>query len=389
MEIVFVSDTFHHHQKGVADTLYDLTNGSYCFITTLSMREERKKMGFVNDYPSYVLDASSRTYNIWSKAKKIIDDADTVVLGSAPYELLSNRLKAGKLTFRYSERLWKQYKHYLKTPFYMFDNFKTRNCRLLCASAFAAHDYNTIGAFKGRCYKWGYFPEVNGDLESFNLCKNIKSRTQVRLMWCSRFLNLKHPELPIFLAKILKEKGYSFSIDMYGSGQYLEKTQNLVESLGVDDVIFLKGNVPNNQIIGSMRTADVFLFTSDRGEGWGVVTNEAMANGCAIVASDKIGSVPYLVQDKKNGCTFHSSSRLCGFNTFGVNVDMSALNSLTEKVEWLINNPKERMRISIEAQKTIREVWSPVVAAKNLLTLIDDIKQGRDTSIKYGPCSKA
>lgn len=389
IKIVFVSDSFHHHQKGVADVLYELTGGSYCFITTLPLREERKKMGFVDNYPSYVFDASSRTYEIWSKAKKIIDDADTVVLGSAPYELLSNRLKAGKLTFRYSERLWKQYKHYLKIPVYMIDNFKTRNCKLLCASAFAAHDYNTMGAFKGRCYKWGYFPEIKESLETIKTSVYFEPRIGVRLMWCSRFLNWKHPELPIFLAKRLKEKGYSFSIDMYGSGQYLKKAQNLVQSLEVDDVICFKGNAPNDQIIESMRAADIFLFTSDRGEGWGVVANEAMANGCAIVASDEIGSVPYLVEDKKNGCTFHSSSRLYGFKSWGDRVDRQSLNSLTEKVEWLINNPKERSQISLEAQKTIREVWNPVAAAKNLMTLIDDIKQGRDTSIKYGPCSKA
>ena len=42
-----------------------------------------------------------------------------------------------------------------------------------------------------------------------------------------------------------------------------------------------------------------------------------------------------------------------------------------------------------KAIKTMQETWNPRVAAENLLTLIEDIKQGRDTSIKYGPCSKA
>ena len=160
MRIVFVSDTFHHHQKGVADALYALTGKSYRFITTSTLREERRKMGFSIECPEYVLDASNLTSEGWIKAQLLIDDAEVVVLGSAPYSLLSNRLKERKLTFRYSERLWKQYKHYLKTPFYVLDNLKTRGCYLLCASAFASNDYNSMGAFKGRCYKWGYFPEV-------------------------------------------------------------------------------------------------------------------------------------------------------------------------------------------------------------------------------------
>lgn len=408
-KIVFVSDAFHLHQKGVADALFEMTEGSYSFIATQPLREERKKMGFGNDYPAYVLDASSKDADVWARAQQIIDEAEVVVLGSAPYELLRDRLKEGKLTFRYSERLWKQYKHYLKTPFYMMDNNKTKGCRLLCASAFAAHDYNKMGAFKDVCYKWGYFTEVSFDPSTgsgqaklrshgdrFEVIEDLPTDSSafsnsrpVRMMWCSRYLDWKHPELPVFLADRLKAKGYGFLISMYGSGQYYEKAVDLVRRLNLSDVITFTGNVPNGIIHKTMRKTDIFLFTSDRGEGWGAVANEAMSEGCVLVASDEIGSVPYLVNDKENGCTFKSSSRCKGFGRFGVSVDQKSLDSLVEKVEWLINNPSERKRLSVNAIKTMQKTWNPRVAAKNLLTLIKDIKQGRDTSIEYGPCSKA
>lgn len=387
MKVVFVSDSFHIHQRGVADALFDECNGSYCFITTKPIREERLRMGFGNEYPSYVFDASSRTLDVWKKAQQIIDEAETVVLGSAPYELLRNRLKAGKLTFRYSERLWKQYKHYLKTPFYMLDNRKTRGSYMLCSSAFAASDYNKMGAFRDVCYKWGYFTMVDKVISLD--CSNHSNSRLIRMMWCSRYLDWKHPELPIYLADRLKAKGYSFHISMYGSGQYYEKATELVRKLNLNDVMSFIGNVPNDIIHQAMRESDLFLFTSDRGEGWGAVANEAMSEGCVLVASDEIGSVPYLVKDKENGCTFKSSTRFKGFGRLGVSVDHKSLDSLVEKVEWLINNPSERRRLSQNAIKTIQETWSPKIAAKNLLTLIEEIKQGLDTSIKYGPCSKA
>ena len=38
---------------------------------------------------------------------------------------------------------------------------------------------------------------------------------------------------------------------------------------------------------------------------------------------------------------------------------------------------------------TMRDVWSPRKAAEALLKLIDDLKNGRETSIVTGPCSKA
>lgn len=389
MKIVFVSDAFHLHQKGVADALYQLTNKSYCFITTMPLREERKKMGFDNKYPSYVLDASSKDVNVLNKAQYIIDEADVVVLGSAPYTLLRNRLSKGKLTFRYSERILKAYKHYLKIPVYIFDNVRTRGCYLLCSSAFASHDYNLLGGFKNKCYKWGYFTEVENNINAKIISSEQQNLSKINLMWCSRFMKLKHSELPILLIKNLRDRGYDVHLDMYGEGTYKADAMDYVKMLGLNENISFIGNVSNDVLMAAMRTHEIFLFTSDRNEGWGAVANESMSNGCVLVASDHIGSVPYLVKDKENGCTFKSSSRCKGFGRFGVSVDHKSLDSLVDKVEWLINNPSERKRLSENAIKTMQETWNPRVAARNLLTLIEDIKQGRDTSIEYGPCSKA
>ena len=342
-------------------------------------------MGFISQYPDYVVDASSGIKETEIIAQKMIDEAEVVVLGSAPFSLLRTRLLLKKLTFRYSEHLWKQYKHYLKTPIYIMDNLRTRESRMLCASAFASQDYNAMGAFIGRCYKWGYFPEIKSSIR----INTQRYNTPVHLMWCSRFLNWKHPELPIFMAKRLKDKGCAFILDMYGSGRYLVKSKKLVDKLDVGDIVKFHGNMANEEILEGMRRSDIFLFTSDKGEGWGVVANESMSCGCVLVASDSIGSVPFLVKDSENGCIFNGPSRRYGFNRFGGLVDRKSLISLTEKVEWLLNNPQERFRISRDAIRTIEEFWNPRVAAKNLLLLIDDIQNGRETSISVGPCSRA
>ena len=46
---------------------------------------------------------------------------------------------------------------------------------------------------------------------------------------------------------------------------------------------------------GYMESSHIFLlFTSDRNEG--AALNESMNSGCAVVASDAIGSVPYLMR---------------------------------------------------------------------------------------------
>ena len=107
MKIVFVSNFFNHHQKPVADAMFALLGDGYHFIETKPITEERLKMGWGKDEkPPYV----KQTYMSEEdsrESRRIIDDADVVILGSAPYELLLPRLKQKKLTFKCSERKYK------------------------------------------------------------------------------------------------------------------------------------------------------------------------------------------------------------------------------------------------------------------------------------------
>lgn len=194
----------------------------------------------------------------------------------------------------------------------------------------------------------------------------------------------KHPELPILMAERLKKKGYKFRLDMYGSGECEEASKKIAESLKLMDVVKFHGAVPNDKVHEAMRISEIFLFTSDRYEGWGAVANESLSEGCVLVASDAIGSSPYLINEGVNGFMFHSSNASCSFD----NPDELALDSLCEKVEWLLEHPTERKQMRQNAQRVMQEVWSPVNAAKSLLQLIDDLKNEKDSYVLDGPCCK-
>lgn len=160
---------------------------------------------------------------------------------------------------------------------------------------------------------------------------------------------------------------------MYGSGPEHDRIKALISSLGLQDCVFLKGNLPNDEILQEMKQHDIFLFTSDRHEGWGAVLNESMSNGCAVIASDKIGSVPFLIEDGVNGLIFKDQS----------------VDDLTLKLEYLINNPDKCTELGNRAISTMCNIWSPGNAARNLLKLIDGIKSGNPQIIDSGPCSPA
>ena len=264
-------------------------------------------------------------------------------------------------------------RYYHRKPFYK-----------LCSSAFVAKDDVKLGAYKGRHYKWGYFTGVDCGFD-VEASTDVSTSNITPLMWCSRFLSWKHPELAVKMADRLKKDGYRFVLDFYGSGEVEQKTRDMVDKLGLNDVVRFHGAIPNEQVLREMGRHKIFLFTSDRFEGWGAVANEAMSRGCALVGSDAIGSVPYLVKDGENGLMFQSAATNSSFD----NVDESALNDLTEKVMWLLDNKPKLNEIRKNAVLTMQKTWSPENAARSLLQLINDLQNGKDSSIMEGPCSKA
>lgn len=399
MTIVFFSNFINHHQKPVADELYRITGGNYTFVEVNPMYDWLKKGGYsdFSHFP-YVLRAWESEENR-KKAEELAISSDVALFGGhevIDYAILRSR-STNKISFVVGERWLKKgwinlfSPRLLKFQWYYHTLFHEKPFYRLCSSAFAANDEYKMFSFKDRCYKWGYFTRVDTPIsqQEVKVTQDFSSSDVVPIMWCSRFLKWKHPELPILMAEKLKRKGYRFSLDMYGSGILYDRAITLANKYAVDNIVRFCGNIPNDEILAAMRNHDIFLFTSDQNEGWGAVANEAMSNGCVLVGSDAIGSTQYLVNDKVNGLLFKSANKRSGFTKLTIKVDSIALDSLTEKVEWLLNHPLERKQIAIAAYNNMKNVWSPKNAANNLISLIENLQKGRDTLIEVGPCSKA
>lgn len=378
MKIVFFSNYLNHHQIPLAEALNSIDGIDYTFVATTGIPNFRKKLGYQEYNKSYQLDVTISAENK-KQALQLALCADVAIfLTTGMNEYIIPRLRTGKLTFEYSERwLKKNYKLNLfsknlwKHQLMYYRYGRSANLYMLCASAYAANDYYMLQSYKNRCYKWGYFPEVKQiDIEHI---VESKRNAKVRLMWCARFIRWKHPELAINLAKRLMQEGTDFELNMYGNGPLLEEIKQQIVDLGLQDYVHAKGNAPNEEIIKAMQQHHIFLFTSDQNEGWGAVANEAMSNGCTIVGSDKIGSVPYLIQDGINGLIFKSKD----------------IDSLYSQVQKLLANKKQCEQYAVEAYKTIKGMWSPYNAAIRLVNLIEAFQQGNKTPYLEGPCSIA
>lgn len=373
MKITYYSVTLNHHQVHIADEFYRLLNDDFVFVETECIDDAK---GDSTDYSKRkYLVQSWKDKQSFNYAMSLAQSSDVCIFGG--YKSLifqKERLKRNLLSFEMSERWLKRgwlsllsyrllsYQWYYHTSWYNKQLYK------LCCSGYTAKDQRQMHSFKGRCYKWGYFTKTVLD---FNVNRAKARGEKIKIMWCARFLKLKHPELVVHLAKELKNRDYAFEINMYGDGPEFINTKNLAEELNVNDVLHIMGSRPHNDILSAMLEHDIFLFTSDRNEGWGVVANECMLSGCVLVISDEIGCTPFLINDGDNGFVFRSCD----------------LQSLCSKVNWILDHKEEINRISINATKTIQEVWSPQRAVNNFLLLSRSLLSNTPSTILEGPCS--
>ena len=153
-----------------------------------------------------------------------------------------------------------------------------------------------------------------------------------------------------------------------------DELENMTASLGLRDrvqIITRDGGVTPEEIRSEMERSQIFLFTSDRGEGWGVVLNEAMNSACAVVAGEKIGAVPYLIKNNENGLIFRDRN----------------LDDLTQKVKTLLQNPTRIPELGRSAYESMLTLWNPRVAAPRFVKLSEALKN--NDLFPEGPCSIA
>lgn len=378
MKISFYSNFFTHHQLPFCQEMYKKYGNDFKFVSTEKINSERLSLGYKdmdNDY-TFVLKAYESKEK-HEEAMKLALDSDVVIMGSTPTdEYAKERLKQDKLTFRYYARI------FYKGIFSIFDfknlkkvyerHFKykhNKNMYLLCASSYGPNDFNKIGMYINKCFKWGYFPETK-NYEINDLLKK-KGNKKINIIWVGRFIKEKHPEIAIKLARKLKKDGIKFNLQMIGNGNLLRKTEKQIKKYNLNNEVKLIGAVKSDKVRDYMEKANIFICTSDKTERWGVVLNEAMNSGCVTIAYKKIGGVPFLINNNVNGFSYLS---------------FKELYNLTVKV---ISDKNLREKISINAYKSISEIWTAKNAVKNFEILLNSILNKEENPVEEGPASNA
>jgi len=122
-----------------------------------------------------------------------------------------------------------------------------------------------------------------------------------------------------------------YTLHIYGIGPLKSYLQNLIAKLGMEDKIFLKGQV--NRVVDKIADAEIFVLCSNF-EGMPNALIEAMAMGLACISTVfPSGAAEFLIKNKENGLL----------------IPVGGQKELEESLELLINDKSLRTKIGNKA----------------------------------------
>ena len=131
----------------------------------------------------------------------------------------------------------------------------------------------------------------------------------------------------------------------------LESLERL--AFGREDIIRLHSQVSIDDVRRLMRENDVYVLSSNASEGWGAVTNEALEEGMHVLGTYEAGSSATILNEDD---LFHAGD--------------------WKRLQFLLERCLDEKRHGTLKGQGIGE-WSAEKAADRLMTLIDDVQNGR------------
>ncbi len=124
------------------------------------------------------------------------------------------------------------------------------------------------------------------------------------LLFASKLQTRKHADHLLNATRLLLERhGIQPYVLIVGDGEERDNLQILAEDSQIAPHVRFLGFRNQSELPALLALADVFVLPS-RHEPWGLIVNEAMAAGCAVVVSSDVGAAPDLVTDGYNGFVY-------------------------------------------------------------------------------------
>lgn len=180
----------------------------------------------------------------------------------------------------------------------------------------------------------------------------LDERNQKTILFPLREQSERGASCAIDAIKLIHRQRRDIKIITFGNYLHTELIPQYVEH---------RGFVGDNELIDLYNSASIFVIPSAK-EGFCLPGLEAMACGCAVIASDNVGIREYIKH-----------------NINGIIVSTSDPNAIAESVVSLVDDRNQRMYLALNGLETAR-TFSDEIMMKSFITAITEFEQRRQES---------
>ena len=368
MKFCFYTNSVSPHQLPFARELvkhFGVDN--YRSVTQSRVSEARLQCGWRDEEESWIVSDSG-----CPEVRSMLEACDVLMCAIRDFSLFDTRAKRRLPTFYVSERWFKPIRLHLcfnlvlpgwlrmmRPSYFKMAHRMRRMLRedipfyyLPCGVHAAADMARIVGWHRpvfsmavpgAACEKirlWGYFVAASTGQKG----NEVTKQDVLQVLWVGRMLDWKRVDTLVHAVARFRRKGSEIKLTLVGDGPERSRLERLAKGL---PITFLSSQ-PIGHIRTLMREHDVYVLSSDAGEGWGAALNEALEEGMYAIGSFEAGASATMLKESD---LFHAD-------------DSCALERLLERCA------EEKKRGLLKGQGI--GDWTAVKAADRMLILMDD-----------------
>ncbi len=176
--------------------------------------------------------------------------------------------------------------------------------------------------------------------------KSLPTDRPLRLLQACRFISKKGLDVTLEACVRLKERGWTWRLDLLGDGPERASLEALAARLGIADWVAFPGFMPNAILMQRLPEYDLFLHpsrTTAEGDREGIPNAllEAMGQGIPVVSTRHSG-IPEAITHRENGLL----------------IERAGPEQLATEIDILLRDPDTYRRLSQGAYRRIKEEFS-------------------------------
>lgn len=182
------------------------------------------------------------------------------------------------------------------------------------------------------------FSVLNGYKKAKNNYSNLNSREELTILFAGNMVKSKGCDYLLKAYSRLSRKYPAIHLFVAGGGNLLEKMKRLANKLDVEDRVTFTGTLMHEDMLELISKCDVFILPS-YDEAFGIVYLEAMSFNKPIIGTEGEGICDIVID-----------------NINGLLVKPKNVDSISYKLEQLINSPELRKKLGNNGYETVKNL---------------------------------